>query len=87
MLLTVLLIPLLTSGGGQLFLGAIVAGLGAVWIIQKPQWGTWMLLVLFFSGLSPTARGNPYLRRPDLISARLLVPQLFVAVQHRQVWV
>lgn len=86
-LLAVLLISLFSGGQGPLFLAAIVAGLGAIWITQKPHWGVWILLALFFTGVSPPLLGNRYLGIPYLISALLLIPLALAVIRDRGIWV
>lgn len=76
-----ILIPLLSGGKGQLFLIAILGGVGALWLTQQPHWGVLIILAIWFTNVE-FAAGVPY-----AISAILLIPLGLASLHDRGIWV
>jgi O-antigen ligase len=80
-LLTVILIPLVSGGSGIVFLAALLAALGAVWLIRQPHWGVLIIFTLMFLGLD-AFWGATY-----LLTAAILVPFAWSVIRDRGCWV
>jgi hypothetical protein len=79
-LLVVLLIPLLSGSKRELFLVALLGGICAFWIIQRPHWGVLLILASWFVQLDAVA-GIPY-----VISAILVIPLGLAMLRDRGTW-
>lgn len=80
-LLTLALIPLVSGGLGIIFLAALVAALGAGWLIRQPHWAVLMISALMFLGFDALF-GATY-----LLTAALLVPFAWSIIRDRGCWV
>ncbi len=82
--LTACLVPVLSSRFSQLFLAAVLAGIGILLLVGHPQWGILLILTLWFSEFSPAFLDAEFLRIPYLVAAVLLVPLVLrVALERR----
>jgi O-antigen ligase len=84
--LALLLINLLSGGKGLLLLAAILALLFAFYLIQKPHWGTLLILALAFVDILPIPAGSPYLKANYLLALLLLIPLALAVFRDRVVW-
>jgi hypothetical protein len=80
-LLTLVLIPLVSSGLGVLFLGALGAALCGLFILRKPHWGVLIILTLMFIGVD-ALWGTTY-----LVTAALLIPFAWSIIRDRGCWI
>lgn len=84
-LLTAGLIPLLSGTKGLILLAAPVAGIGALWMIQRPHWGVLLILATWFVKIDVV--GIRFLSIPYLVSAVLLIPLALAILRDRGSWV
>jgi O-antigen ligase len=84
--LALLLISILSGGKGLLLLAAILALLFAFYLIQKPHWGTLLILALAFVDILPIPIGSPYLKANYLLALLLLIPLALAVFRDRVVW-
>lgn len=75
-----ILIPVLSGGKRQLLLMALLAGICALWMIQRPHWGVLIILTTWFIQTDDLA-GTPY-----LVSAILLIPLGLSFLRDRGSW-
>lgn len=76
--LTGFIFAVFSAGKGMLFLGAILAGMGAVWLIINPYWGVLIILTTWFAEIPIV---------PKLVGAMLLIPLGLSILRDRDVWV
>jgi O-Antigen ligase len=80
-LLIVVLVDVLSWGRREWFLAALLAGIGAAWMIQTPYWGVLLISTAWFAQLEFLA-GIPY-----LVSAILVIPLGLSILRDRSIWV
>jgi hypothetical protein len=76
--LTGFIFVVFSAGKGMLFLGAILAGMGAVWLFINPFWGVLIILTTWFAEIPIV---------PKLVGALLLIPLGVAILRDRDVWV
>ncbi|MFQ5903077.1 MAG: O-antigen ligase family protein [Candidatus Binatia bacterium] len=86
-LLALLLFQIFWTGRGSYLLAAILAGVSAALILQKPHWGVLITFTAWFVGFSPRLFGTRYLSVPYLVSAVLIVPLALSVLRDRRIWV
>jgi hypothetical protein len=86
-LLTAFLFQIFSTGKGQLYLWAILAGLGALFLLYRPDWGVLVLLTVWFLDLSPRVLGVRFLSVPYLVVGVLLIPFALSILRDRVIWV
>jgi len=86
-LLAFLLFQIFSTGKGQLYLWAIVAGLGTLCILRRPDWGVLVLLVVWFLDFSPRILGIRFLGLPYIVVGVLLIPFALSILRERVIWV
>jgi O-antigen ligase len=75
-----ILVPLVSGGTGILFLTALLGGIGAFWLMQKPHWGVLIIQALMFVEFD-FLFGATY-----VVSAVLLLPFAWVILRERGTW-
>jgi O-antigen ligase len=67
-----------SGGKGVLFLGAILAAMGAVWLFINPYWGVLIIITAWFAEVAIV---------PKLVGVMLLIPLGLVILRDRDIWV
>jgi len=86
-LLTYFLFQIFSTGKGQPTLWAILAGLGALCVLYRPDWGVLVLLMVWFLDFSPRVLGIRFLSVPYLVVGILLIPFVLSILRDRVIWV
>jgi hypothetical protein len=71
---------MVSGGKGELFLTAILGGIGALWLVQKPHWGVLIIQALMFIELD-FLFGVTY-----LVGAVLAIPFAWAVLRERGTW-
>jgi hypothetical protein len=87
LLLSFSLFQIFLTGKAQLYLWAILAGLGTLCILNKPDWGVLVLLMVWFLDYSPRVLGVRFLSVPYLVVGVLLIPFALSILRDRVIWV
>jgi hypothetical protein len=80
-LLTFGLVDIMSGSRRDLFLGAILGGICALWLTQQPHWGALIILAVWITNVD-VFESTPY-----LVSAVLLLPFGLTVLRDRQIWV
>jgi O-antigen ligase len=83
-ILTLILIDVLSGGTRDLFLTAILGGIGAFWIMHKPYLGVLLILASWFIEIDVIR--IPFLSIPYLVSAILMIPLGLSILRDRGCW-
>jgi hypothetical protein len=86
-LFTYFLFQIFSTGKGQPTLWAILAGLGALCVLYRPDWGVLVLLMVWFLDYSPRVLGVRFLSVPYLVVGVLLIPFALSILRERVIWV
>jgi O-antigen ligase len=87
LLLTFFLFQIFSTGKGPPYLFAILAGLGTLCILYRPDWGVLVLLMVWFLDFSPRVLGVRFLSVPYLVVGVLLIPFALSILRDRVIWV
>jgi O-antigen ligase len=87
LLLTFFLFQIFSTGKGQPYLLAILAGLGTLCVLYRPDWGVLALLMVWFLDFSPRVLGVRFLSVPYLVVGVLLIPFALSILRDRMIWV
>lgn len=87
LLLTFFLFQIFSTGKGQAYLLAILAGLGTLCVLYRPDWGVLVLLMVWFLDFSPRVLGVRFLSLPYLVVGVLLIPFALSILRDRVIWV
>jgi hypothetical protein len=86
-LATLFLFQILSTGKAQIYLWAILAGVGTVLILCRPAWGVLILMMVWFLDFSPRVLGVRLLSVPYLVVGVLLIPFALSLLRDRVIWV
>src|SRR4030095_12456251 len=87
LLLTFFLFQIFSTGKGIPYLLAILAGLGALCVLYRPDWGVLLLLMVWFLDFSPRVLSVRFLSVPYLVVGVLLIPFALSILRDRVIWV
>ena len=87
LILTFFLFQIFSTGKGQSYLLAILAGLGTLCLLYRPDWGVLVLLMVWFLDFSPRVLGVRFLSLPYLVVGVLLIPFALSILRDRVIWV
>jgi hypothetical protein len=87
LLLTFFLFQIFSTGKGQPYLLAILAGLGTLCVLYRPDWGVLVLLMVWFLDFSPRVLGVRFLSVPYVVVGVLLIPFALSLLRDRVIWV
>jgi O-Antigen ligase len=86
LLLTFFLFQIFSTGKGIPYLLAILAGLGALCVLYRPDWGVLLLLMVWFLDFSPRVLSVRFLSVPYLVVGVLLIPFALSILRDRVIW-
>jgi hypothetical protein len=86
-LATLFLFQIFSTGKAQLYLWAILAALGTLFVLCKPAWGVLILMMVWFLDFSPRVLGVRFLSVPYLIVGVVLIPLALSILRDRVIWV
>ncbi|MGH7926173.1 MAG: O-antigen ligase family protein [Candidatus Binatia bacterium] len=86
LLLTLFLFQIFSTGKAQVYLWAVLAGLGTLVVLHKPAWGVLILMMVWFSDFSPRVLGIRFLSVPYVVVGVLLIPLALSILRDRVIW-
>jgi O-antigen ligase len=87
LILSFCLFQIFSTARAQPFLLAALAGVGALCLLYRPDWGVLVLLVIWFLDFSPRVLGVRFLSLPYLVVGVLLIPFALFTLRDRVIWV